>query len=695
MAVLSISQEKCRQCYRCVQGCPTNALKIDNRKVRRIEERCILCGACYKHCPHEAVIVHTEVDRVMDLLKKGEKVVICLDPTFPAVLDKGTPGQLVTALKKIGFQEVWESACGGELVVGEYQKYLDSNKESLRISSFCPSLVLYIEKYVPEFISHLVPIVSPMIATGKLVKQLRGKDTKVVFVGSCLSRIRERMDDRFKETVDYVLTYHDLLKIFEEKRIDREEQTSSEFDGPWPQKGRLLSIRRGLSQCVGFDQNVLNLDFVVASGSKRAIRAIQQAQDGTINPKFIDLLFCRGCIDGPIVDKNISGPGRRQIVINYIKSQRKKNKKDQKEYIDPQSNLELKRTFEVGSSSTPEPEEAKIQAVLKKLHKTYPDQNLDCGSCGHETCRENAIAVVLGFSELEMCPHYLTGQMESLYARLEKSHKQLKESHTELEQTQRQLIHTEKMASVGQLAAGVAHELNNPMGTITLFGRILQKELAHNKKWEKDIGLIIQEAERAAKIIKDLLNFSRETQVKPGIVDLNKLMEEALTLLVEQSLFHNIQVKKNLDGGLPNTFADADLLKQVFLNIILNGAQAMGGKGVLSIETQAHDNRKKILIRIRDNGHGIPKKNLPHLFDPFFTTKEKGTGLGLAIVYGIVSKHKGTVRVESVEGKGTAFLILLPVLDQKEWMRREKQVVSLGQKQGGQGSAIQSKDLIG
>ncbi len=695
MSVLSISQEKCRQCYRCVQGCPTNALKIDDRKVKRIEERCILCGACYKHCPHDAIIAHTGVDQVVELLQKGEKLVACLDPTFPAVLDKGTPGQLVTALKKLGFKEVWESACGGKLVIREYQKYLDGSDKVSCISSFCPSLVLYIEKYIPELVDHLVPVVSPMVAAGMLVKQLRGRETKVVFIGSCLSRIRERMDGHSKGVVDYVLTYHDIRNMLYAKGINREDQAASDFDGPRPDRGRLLSIPSGLSQSIGFDQSLLNLDFVVANGSDRAIRAIQQLQDGTIKAKFLDLLFCKGCIDGPMVDKKISGPSRRQIVANFIKSQRKKVKKTKKAQLDQPTGLNLKRTFSAKSISSPEPEEAQIQAVLRKLHKVYPDQNLDCGACGHDTCRGNAVAVIQGFSELEMCPHYLTRRMRSLYTRLEKSHKELKESHDELGQAQRQLIQTEKMASMGQLAAGVAHELNNPIGTITLFGSILQKELAHNKKWEQDIGLIIQEAERAAKIVKDLLNFSRETQVIPGLVDLNKLIEEALSLLVKQSLFHNIQVKKDLDQNIPTTFADADLLKQVFLNIILNGAQAMEGDGALFINTQFIKESKRIRIQIKDNGMGIPKKNLPRLFDPFFTTKEKGTGLGLAIVYGIVSKHKGSIKVESKEGKWTNFVILLPVLDRKEWMKGKKHVVPIGQEQGGKEREVQSKSLIG
>lgn len=631
----------------------------------------------------------------MELLQTGEKVVACLDPSFPAVLDRGIPGQLVTALKKLGFQEVWESAFGGDLVIQEYKKYLGQKKEISYISSFCPSLVLYIEKFAPNLVDQLVPVVSPMIATGMSVKQIMGANTKVVFISSCISRVWERIDERSKRVVDYILTYHDITKILEMKGIDREKQDFSDFSGPQASNGRFLSISGGMTQCVGFDMNLLNLDFVVATGPARVMRAIQQLQDGTIQAKFLDLLFCKGCINGPIVDKNISGPSRKQIVVNFIKSQHKKDRSNQRNKANQLSNINLKRAFSARDVSLPEREEAEIQAVLKKLHKTYPNHNLDCGTCGYNTCHEKAIAIVQGLAEIEMCPHYLMEQLRGIYSRLEKSHKQLKSSHTKLEHAQKQLFQTEKMASLGQLAAGVAHELNNPLGTITLFGRILKKELSHNKRWEKDINLIVQEAERAAKIVKDLLSFSRETKIKPGLVNLNSLIEEALSLLIKKSLFHNIDVQKDLDSRIPITFADADFLKQVFLNIILNGAQAMDGYGALIIRSMVAQNDKEIQIQIEDSGGGIPKENLPRLFDPFFTTKKKGTGLGLALAYGIVSKHKGSIKVKSKVGEGTTFIINLPVLDQKEWIKGKNQIVDMRQAQGGKEHETQSKDLIG
>ena len=209
---------------------------------------------------------------------------------------------------------------------------------------------------------------------------------------------------------------------------------------------------------------------------------------------------------------------------------------------------------------------------------------------------------------MEMCHHYLLKRLQGLYSRLEKSHQQLKLSHEELEHAQRQLIQTEKMASLGQLAAGVAHELNNPIGAIMMFSRILQKELGPNEQWQKDITLVVQEADRAAKIVKDLLSFSRETKIKPGLVNVNNVIEEALSLLVKQSLFHNIQVQWRLAPSLPTTFADPDLLKQVFLNIILNAAQAMDGKGTLTIQSLELDRRQRNRNQDRGHGQGHPRR---------------------------------------------------------------------------------------
>jgi two-component system NtrC family sensor kinase len=175
----------------------------------------------------------------------------------------------------------------------------------------------------------------------------------------------------------------------------------------------------------------------------------------------------------------------------------------------------------------------------------------------------------------------------------------------------------------------------------------------------EDIDLIISEAARTKEIVQGLLSFARETKLKPGETNINDLVEETLGLIVNQVLFQNIKIKKNLEADMPMLFADATQLKQVFLNIVLNAAQAMAGKGSLTITT-SHD-AGVITIKIKDTGPGIPPENIGKLFNPFFTTKEKGTGLGLAISYGIVERHSGKIDVETELGKGSTFIISLPI----------------------------------
>jgi two-component system, NtrC family, sensor kinase len=694
-AIISVLHDKCRRCYRCIRVCPTHALKMDGNKVQVLPERCVYCGACYKLCPHDSITFRDEVDHILRLIESNDQVVACLSPDFPAVLDKGSPGQLVAALKTLGFSAVWETTFGSELVVRTYQNWLKKNKRGPGISTFCPALIYYIEKYAPQLIRDLVPITSPMVATGKVIKSFYGPETKVVFIGSCIARIRERTEPDNCESIDGVMTYDDLLGVLLARNIKRKSHTPVPFDGLRYPKAGLLSIAGGLSECIGLDMGLMNLDTAVRSRSDRAIRAIRQLKSGLINARFLDLLFCDGCIHGPIVDSAIPGPSRPEKVVMYIKSCLEDEKGIATEAdFERFASLDLKRSFTPRRVDMAQPREEEIQKILTEMGLSYPNDNLDCGGCGYPTCRKKAIAVGKGLAEMEMCPHYLLTRCHGFYVRLEKAHGQLKHSHEQLQQAQAQLIQTEKLASLGQMAAGVAHELNNPLGTITMFAGMLRRDLPESDKRRQDLDLVIAEAERAAKIVRDLLSFSRKTEVKPGLSNINKLIEEVLSLLIKQSLFHNINLEKALTKDLPATFADPDLLKQVLLNMILNGAQAMEGKGALTIRSAVSDDRKLIAIEISDTGTGIAAEKLDHIFDPFYTTKEKGTGLGLAIVYGIVSRHQGTIDVESAVGKGTTFKIYLPVLDSWEKQSKDAEADQQPPRTGGEGGD-QRQDLIG
>jgi signal transduction histidine kinase len=231
----------------------------------------------------------------------------------------------------------------------------------------------------------------------------------------------------------------------------------------------------------------------------------------------------------------------------------------------------------------------------------------------------------------------------------------------ELEETQLKLLHSEKMGSLGKMAAGVAHEINNPLGGILIYANLLLEETpAEDPKWA-NLKHIVDQTMRCKDIVKELLDFSRETKHRWVQCDINQSLEQIIGLLGRQALFHDIQIIKEIDPFLTPIVADPGQLNQVFINLMTNAVDAMNGKGILTVRTYAIPEEGKIGVEIADTGCGIPAENLPRIFDPFFTTKDKGTGLGLSTVYGIIGEHGGSIEVRSNTGQGTGFILRLPV----------------------------------
>ncbi len=237
-----------------------------------------------------------------------------------------------------------------------------------------------------------------------------------------------------------------------------------------------------------------------------------------------------------------------------------------------------------------------------------------------------------------------------------------------LQETHLQLVSSEKMASLGKLAAGIAHEINNPLGGILIYSSLMMEDLPEEDPKRGDLARIVQETGRCKEIVKSLLEFARQTEPKKEPTDINRAINDGLFFLVNQALFHNIRIVKNLDPFLPFVRGNSGQLKQVFMNIIVNAAEAMHGNGTLTIATSPSPDRKTVWIEFADTGEGIPEENLSRIFDPFFTTKDvgKGTGLGLATSYGIVQDHEGTINVRSQVGLGTSFIIELPIQPQTQ-----------------------------
>jgi len=239
--------------------------------------------------------------------------------------------------------------------------------------------------------------------------------------------------------------------------------------------------------------------------------------------------------------------------------------------------------------------------------------------------------------------------------------REILEMQSKLRKTQIQLLQAEKMSSLGKLAAGVAHQLNNPLGGIMLFAKLILEDYNLPDGAMDDINRILRDAQRCSDTVKELLEFARQTKREMLPLDINKSLSRTLFLLESQTLFHNIIIECNYDSNLPMIPADSQQLNHVFMNIILNAADAMEGTGKLTVVTGQIAESDRIFIEIKDTGCGIPDHIIPHIFEPFFTTKGegKGTGLGLSMVYGIIENHGGTVTVESEKGLGTKFRIEL------------------------------------
>lgn len=235
------------------------------------------------------------------------------------------------------------------------------------------------------------------------------------------------------------------------------------------------------------------------------------------------------------------------------------------------------------------------------------------------------------------------------------------ERDAQLQENARKMTESKKLATLGQLAAGIAHEINNPLGGIVMYSHMLREDLQKEENRE-NVEKIGREADRCKKIVKGLLDFARQTKPERTVSNISLVINEVIALLEHQAIFHNIEIMKNFDPSIPLLDFDVTQIQEVFMNLILNAAQAMDGRGTLTVLARLVDDARSVLVEIRDTGPGISPDNIDKIFEPFFTTKEigRGTGLGLAIAYGIIERHHGAIWLESKLGEGTSFFVKLP-----------------------------------
>jgi iron only hydrogenase large subunit-like protein/nitrogen-specific signal transduction histidine kinase len=644
-------KDQCRVCYTCVRECPCKAIRIVNGQAEVINERCIGCGNCVNVCSQNAKVFLDTQDQVYEILKTNNKVAACIAPSFPAEFPEIRDYRVfVSMVRQLGFTWVSEVAFGADLVANEYKRLFKSPNAVPVIAANCPTIVAYIERYHPELVDRIGKIASPMVAMARVMRKCYGEDIKVIFIGPCFSKKAESSE------LDEVLTFRELREMFTNNNIQGENLLPSEFDPPLGGRGAIFPVSRGMLQTINMPENLFDGNIIVAEGNPHFKDAIREFASGYLESQHLELLACNGCIMGPGMTRNGKRFARRKAVSNYVVDKLANIDKD--EIIE---NLKIYRTLDFSQEYTAKdqrldtPPAVEIIAILERMGKNSPNDYLDCGACGYSTCWDHAVAISKGLAENEMC---LPFTIEKLH----KYNDRLIETNEKLASMQKVLKQKEKLAGMGQLSAGIAHELNNPLGIVIMYSNVLLEECEEGSEIRKDLELIVEQANRCKKIVSGLLSFSRKDQVTMSIVDAVKLVEKSINAIVFPP---NIKIRTDIGLANPTFIVDEEQMIQVISNLLKNGVEAMPKGGTISIAIKEKNN--DIHITVSDTGVGIPNKYLDKVFEPFFTTKEtgKGTGLGLPTIYGIIKMHKGRIYVASnadpeAGPTGTEFEIILP-----------------------------------
>ncbi len=394
---LQLKTSNCRNCYKCIRHCPVKSIKFSGNQAHILQNDCILCGTCYVVCPQNAKQIKNDVDRVKNAIADGKKVIASLAPSFAANYGVGLTA-MTNALKKLGFHSVEETSIGAEIVKKQYEKILAEGKADVLISSCCHTVNTLIQKYYPDQLAHLAHILSPMQAHCKRIKE-ENLDAYTVFIGPCISKKEEA--DKYREHVDTVLTYGELSDWLKSEGIAIEncpDENEHNRSALFPTTGGIIR---------SMDTEGLPYSFITVDGMENCMKTLEDIRSGDIKGCFVEMSACAGsCIGGPVMENEKPEPVR-----NFLAIDRYAGKNDTIENVPAAE--EIKKEFDVESGFKDYPSEAQIKEILMKMGKTTPDHELNCGSCGYNTCREKAVAVYQGKADFTMCLPYLKEKAES------------------------------------------------------------------------------------------------------------------------------------------------------------------------------------------------------------------------------------------------------------------------------------------
>lgn len=416
MNVIGFKEAKCKNCYKCVRICEVKAIVVKDQQAQISNDSCILCGHCLDACPQNAKTLISDLEHVKEYISSGQKTVISLAPSYLGIMKFEVPGQVFTALRKLGFYQVRETSEGAVYVTEEYKKLIQQGNMKNIITTCCPSANDLIEIYYPSLVPYMAPVVSPMIAHGRLIKQELGEEVKVVFLGPCIAKKREAMtDSRTKGAIDAVINFTELAEWLVEEKINVQECEASAPDNKSPEVNRLYPITSGIISSVmagnSQQRQVDRYRKFYVHGMNNCIELLKSMEKGEVSDSFIELNICNGgCIKGPAVDT--SGVSRFKVKLDM--EERIPKTPVTVEEMGDSKEFSIRKQFEPRRSKEHVPSDREIRTILKKIGKYSKADELNCGACGYSSCREKAIAVYHGKAELSMCIPYMHDRASSM-----------------------------------------------------------------------------------------------------------------------------------------------------------------------------------------------------------------------------------------------------------------------------------------
>ena len=395
---LTLKKSNCKNCYKCIRHCPVKSIRFSGNQAHIIGNECILCGQCFVVCPQDAKAIVDETEKVKVLIQSGSPVYVSLAPSFIANYDGVGIEAMQEALCKLGFAGVEETAIGATMVKTEYERMLHEEHRDIVISSCCHSVNLLIQKYFPKELQYLADVLSPMQTHCRDIKK-RFPDAKTVFIGPCVAKKDEA--DYYEGIVDAVLTFEELTRWLEAEHIELKKK-SEENDNS---RARFFPTTGGILKTMA--QNEPGYTYLAIDGVENCIAALRDIENGNLHHCFVEMSACVGsCIGGPVMEKYHRSPVKDYIsVSNYA---------GEHDFpVDQPDEVQMRKTFTYIERRSQMPTEDEIRDILRQMGKMKPSDELNCGSCGYNTCREKAVAIFQNKAEISMCLPYLKDKAES------------------------------------------------------------------------------------------------------------------------------------------------------------------------------------------------------------------------------------------------------------------------------------------